>query len=144
MVLEVVCDRSECSGNFFLSQKLRKWFKNGPKTEIFKFIGKFGHSFAWNLFYNESLYHFLYSCTNPIFGKIFVLEIWVKMFSVNPIVGFFNQPYSKRNQRNRLIFCILMQIHINQKLIKKFWAGMVKNVCGQSGHENLKLTVSQK
>ena len=33
------------------------------------------------------------SCTNPIFAKMFVPEIWAKMFSANQIAGFFNQPY---------------------------------------------------
>ena len=35
----------------------------------------------------------LCSCTKPIFGNIFVPEIWAKMFSANEIAGFFNQPY---------------------------------------------------
>ena len=35
----------------------------------------------------------LCSCLNAIFGKIFVPEIWAKMFSANWIAGFFNQPY---------------------------------------------------
>ena len=46
-----------------------------------------------NLFCNENLYYLLCSCTNPIFGKLFVPEIWDKMFSANQIAGFFNQPY---------------------------------------------------
>ena len=29
----------------------------------------------------------------PIFGKIFVPEIWAKMFSASQIAGFFNEPY---------------------------------------------------
>ena len=34
------------------------------------------------------------SCTNLIFGKNFVPNIWVKMFSASKIAGFFNhQPY---------------------------------------------------
>ena len=46
-----------------------------------------------DLFYHENLYYFMCSCTNPIFWKIFVPEIWAKMFLVNQIAGFFNQPY---------------------------------------------------
>ena len=45
------------------------------------------------MFYNENLYYLLCSCTNPIFRKIFVPEIWAKMFSANQIAQFFNQPY---------------------------------------------------
>ena len=29
----------------------------------------------------------------PYLGKIFVPEIWAKIFSANQIVGFFNKPY---------------------------------------------------
>ena len=29
----------------------------------------------------------------PYLGKIFVPEIWAKMFSANQIAGYFNQPY---------------------------------------------------
>ena len=53
------------------SQKLGKWTKNGPKTGIFEFIEKFGHSFLLNLFYNENQYYFLCSYSNPMFWKIF-------------------------------------------------------------------------
>ena len=35
----------------------------------------------------------MWSCRNPVFGKIFVPEIWAKMFSANQIAGYFNQPY---------------------------------------------------
>ena len=45
------------------------------------------------MIYNENLYYLLRSCTNPILGKIFVPEIWAKVFSANQITGFFNQPY---------------------------------------------------
>ena len=38
----------------------------------------------------------LCSNANPIFGKIFIPEIWVKMFSANQIAGFFNQPYLEK------------------------------------------------
>ena len=46
--------------------------------------------------YNENLYYLLCSCTNPIFMKIFIPEIWAKMFSANQIAGFFNQPYLQK------------------------------------------------
>ena len=65
--------------------KIGKWF--------FQFIGKFGNKFFLNLIYNKNLYYLLCSCTNPIFGKVFVPKIWAKMFSANQIAGFFNQLY---------------------------------------------------
>ena len=80
-------------GKFFLPLKLGKETQNGPKTGFFQFIGKYGNWYLMNLIYNENVYYLLCSCTNPIFGKNFVPEIWAKMFSVNQIAGFFNQPY---------------------------------------------------
>ena len=73
----------------FLPPKLGKWTKSG----LFKFIEKFCHYFLLNLFCNQNFYHLLCSSTNPIFGKIFVTEIWAKMLSANQIAKFFNQPY---------------------------------------------------
>ena len=58
------------------------------RHRVFEFIEKFGHYFFLNLVYNESLYHSLYSCVNPTFGKILVLEIWVKMPLAIQITGF--------------------------------------------------------
>ena len=77
----------------FFASKLGKRAQNGLKTRFFQFIGKFGHQFLLNLIYNGNFYYLLCSCTNPIFGTIFVPEIWAKMFSANQIAGYFNQPY---------------------------------------------------
>ena len=96
MVLEshVTCvTELDSLGKFFLPLKLGKETQNGPKTGFFQFIGKYGNWYLMNLIYNENVYYLLCSCTNPIFGKNFVPEIWAKMFSVNQIAGFFNQPY---------------------------------------------------
>ena len=68
----------------------KKWAKNGQKVEYFKFIGKFSHYFFLNLVLNESLYYLLYSCTNAIFGKNLVPEIWAKILLANQITGFLN------------------------------------------------------
>ena len=46
-------------------------------------------------------------------GKIFVSEIWAKMFSVNQIVGFFNEPYLQNKSMKLPDICMLIQIHIN-------------------------------
>ena len=55
-------------------------------------IGKMDHEWAKNkilviIFYHENLYYLLCSCTNPIFEKMFVPEIWAKMFSASQIAG---------------------------------------------------------
>ena len=96
MVLEShvkLCVTATFSGENFFPKKLRKLAQNGPETGFFQFIGKFGHSFLMNLIYNENLFYLPCSCTNPIFRKIFVPEIWAKMFSANQIAGFLNQSY---------------------------------------------------
>ena len=108
----------------FLLQNLGKWTKNGPKTGIFEFIETFGHSFLLNLFYNKNLYYFLCPGTNPIFRKIFVPEIWAKCsqpirlqdFLINHFLNFL---ISRTNKKNSLIFCMLIQVHMEYKLIQK-------------------------
>ena len=55
-----------------------------------------------------------------------------------------NWLYLKNEQLDKLIFCMLMQIHEKEELIKFFWVGMVKNRCDQLGCGTLKLTVSHK
>ena len=52
-------------------------WKNMPKTVFFELNEKFGHWFL----------------LSPMFAKIFVPEIWARMFSANQIAGYFNQPY---------------------------------------------------
>ena len=66
---------------------------NGPKIGFFEFIGKISHYFFLNLVYNESLCYWLYSCTDPIFGKNLIHEIWAKMLLTNQIAGFVNRLY---------------------------------------------------
>ena len=46
----------------------------------------------------------LCSCTNFIYGKIFVPEIWTKIFSANQIAGFFNQPHLQHKSMKWLDF----------------------------------------
>ena len=65
-------DRAGDLKNFFFSLKNGE---NGPKIGFFGFIGKFSHYVFLNSVYKESSYYFLYSYTNPIFGKNLVPEI---------------------------------------------------------------------
>ena len=70
-------------------------------------------------------------CTNPIFGKNFVPKIKAKMFSANQIAGFLNQPVFQKKVTKQPN--VLIEIHKNQKMIKKFLAwskmGVVNLVC---------------
>ena len=60
------CDLVRDRAGFFEKKNLCP--KSGPKIRFFL-----------NLVHNEILYYLLYSCSNPIFGKNLVPEIWVKM-----------------------------------------------------------------
>ena len=53
-----------------------------------------------NLLHNKNLQYFLCSCTNSIFGKIPIPEIWAKTFSTNQIAGFLISHISRTNQWN--------------------------------------------
>ena len=112
----VVCDRAR-----FFERKVCS--KNGPMIMCFEFIGKYSHCFFLNLVQKESLYYLLYSCTNLILGKNLVPEIWAKMLSTNQIAVFFYWLLSRIKWWKSPIFCMLMQIHRNYKLIEKYWFG---------------------
>ena len=132
MVLEShveLCMTARFSGKNFFASKLGKWAKNC----FFQFIGKFGHQFLLNLIYNETLQYLLCSCPNPIIWKIFVPEIWAKMFSANKIEGFIIQSYL---QNKSMIQPDFLHIDTISKLTKKSWGGR--------GHRTLKLTLSQE
>ena len=58
-------------GILLLPKILINWTKNGPNTGFLNLSKKID----LYLFYNESLYYLLYSCKNPIFGKVFIPEI---------------------------------------------------------------------
>ena len=77
------------------------------------------------------------SCTNSIFGKIFVPEIWAKMFSANQIAEYFNQTYL---QHKSVICPDILHVDTNShklSLSKHSWVGTIKNGCGQSSYGTL-------
>ena len=113
--------------NNFLPPKLGKWAKNGQKTGFSEYIEKF-YQFLLNLLYNEYVYYLLCSCTNSMFGKILVLEIWTKMFSANQIAGFFNQPYLQNKSMKQPDFLHvdtnLHKLKVDQKIFGWAWPEM--------------------
>ena len=125
----------EFFGKFFLLSKLGKWAQTG----FFEFIGKYSHQFLLNLVYNENLYYLLCSCTNPIRRKIFVPEIWTKMFSVNQVAGIFNQPYLQNKSMKQPDF-----LHVDTNSLKLKVDQIFFGWEWSSGHRTLKLTVSQE
>ena len=97
------------------------------------------------MIYNENLFYLLCSCANAIFGKIFVPEIYAKMFSANQIAGHFNQPYLQKKSVKLPDFLHVdtnsHKLKVDQKMLG--WA-LSEDGCGQPGHRTLKLTVSQE
>ena len=66
----------------------------------------------------------------------FVLEIWAKMFSVNQVAGFFNQPYPEQISEIAWFFACWYKFTWIKNWSKKF--------CGHSGSGTVKLNVSQE
>ena len=115
-----------------------------PKIVFFGFIEKCGHQSFLNLFYNENQYYLLCSCTNSIFGKNLVPEMWVKMLPANLIAGLLNQFYLQDKPMKQPDFLHFDTNSQKQKLVNFLGVAMVKNGCNQSGNRTLKLIVSQE
>ena len=97
MVLETQMKRvaeSDFLEKTFLAPKLRIWSTLG-QTEIFlnllKNLVLFFTEFV--LLFVLFLLNLMFSCTNPIFGKNLILEVWVKMLSAIWIARFLNRLY---------------------------------------------------
>ena len=99
--------------------------------------------FLLNLLYNENLYCLLCCWTNLIFWKIFVPDIWAKMFSASQIAGFFNLPYIQNKSLKWPDFLHVdtnsHKLKLDQKVLGCAWSEM-----GQSVHRTLTLTVFQE
>ena len=73
-----------------------------------------------------------------MFRKIFVLEIWARMFSANQIAGFFNQPYLQNKSMNKPDFLHIdtnsHKLRVDQKIFGWMWSkmGVVSLVTGLS------------
>ena len=57
----------------------------------------------------------------PIFGKIFVPEIWAKMFSASQIAGFFNEPYLQNKSMKQPDFLHVDTNSHKLKVDQKVW-----------------------
>ena len=121
---EVVCHRARFSGKIFLLRKLRKWTKffqpknwengrkMGQKQGFLNLLKNLVINFYWICSIMKISIIFCALAEIPCFGKLFIPKIWSKIFSTNEIVGFFYRPYLQ-NKTKLLIFCMLIQIHIN-------------------------------
>ena len=80
----------------------------------------------------------------PYLGKFWFLRYRPKFSQPIRQQDFLINHISRTNQWISLILRMLIQISVNQKLIKNFWMGIARNRCGQSGHRTLKVAVSQE
>ena len=97
--------------------------ENGPnwvKIRFFEVTGKFDHEFFLNLVYNENLYYFLCSYTNPCLRKIWFLR-YISEYSPPIRFQVFKILSLERNDEIAFALCILIQVHKNFKVdLKKF------------------------
>lgn len=84
-------------------------------------LKKFDHYFPLILIYNESLYYWLYFCTNPTFEKNLVPETWVKVLSASHIADFLNKLY----QNEQTTFW--GRSGLGQKLVWPLWSRYSKS-----------------
>ena len=76
---------------------------------------------------SRTLYYLMYSCTNPIFGKHLVPEIWNKMLVGNQIAGLLNQLYlSKKTMKKHDFFpCWCKVMKVDWKILGCAWSKIV-------------------
>ena len=101
-------------GKFSLSPKLGKWAKN-----FFNLLENLVINFYWIWSIMKIYIICCVPAQIPYLGKFFVLEIWPKCSQPIRLQDFLINHISRINWWNSLIFCLLIQIYINYKLIKK-------------------------
>ena len=114
-----LCMTARFSVKSFFGQKIWKMDQKMGQNRVLWIYSKIW-SLIFTEFCNKNLYCLLCSCTIlylgkylfPRYGPISSQPIRLQDFLINYI--------SRTNRWNSLIFFMLIQIHINQKLIKKF------------------------
>ena len=115
MGMKLCVTESDFLEKIFSPSKLGKWAKN----RVFWIYWKIWHYFLPNLLYNEYLFAvFLHK--SHITGNFFSLRYSPKCSQPIRSQDFLINHISRTKQWNSLIFCMLIQLHINQKLIKEF------------------------
>ena len=81
---------------FIFAQKWSKWLKNGKKSGFFNISEKFCYDVFLDLVLSKCSNYQICACTDTIPWKILVLELWVKILSLNEIARCLNQQYFKK------------------------------------------------
>ena len=129
--------RTKFSGKICFAPKIvkmgQKW---GPKTGFSSLLKNLVINFYWIW----SVMKIYIICCVPAqisyLGKIFVPEIWAKMFSANQIAGFFYQPYLQNKSMKKPGFWHFdtnsHKLKVDQKILGWAWSeiGMVSLVAG--------------
>ena len=121
-----------------------KNWENGPKIEFLNILKNFVISFYW---ISSVMKIYVICCVPaqiPYLRRFWFLRYVPQCSHPIRLQNFRINHISRTSLWNSLIFCMLIQIHINEKLTKKFLVGVGRNVCGQSGHGTQKLAISQE
>ena len=116
---EVVCDSQIFQKKFFLPPKLRNWAKNEPITGFLNILKNFVIYFYWICSIMKMNVICYVPAQIPYLGKFWFLRYEPKCSQPIRLQDFLINHISRINWWNSLIFCLLIQIYKNYKLIKK-------------------------
>ena len=81
--------KPEVLGKFLFFQKWANWAKNGSNG-FFRVFQKYWHHFLLKIIQNERFYDSIFSCTNPLSGKMLLHKLQVKMLLFSQVARFFD------------------------------------------------------
>ena len=120
---------------FFLPQNWEKEPKMGQKNSFFNLLENLVINFYWIWSIMEIYIICCVPAQIPYLGKFLFLRYGPKCSQPIRLQDFLINHISRTNQWNSLIFCMLIQIYINEKVIRKFLDGRcqkwVWRVCSQ-------------
>ena len=120
---KVVHYRAGFSGKIFCPLNWENGPKMGPKQGFFDLLENLVINFYWIWSIMKIYIICCVPAQIPYLGKFLFLRYGPKCSQPIRLQDFLINYISRTNQWNSLIFYMLIQIHINQKLIKKFWGG---------------------
>ena len=112
-----------CSFSF-----LHKFRQKGPKNRVYRIFFWKCHLFFQKTMQNESSFDSWLLITNPLCGKILVLELLLKMFLANQIEDSLNRNICKTNWGIKLIFFLQINIRVSYKLVPVLLVGMARKL----------------
>ena len=117
---EVLHDRAGFSGKIYFAPKIGKMER---KQGFFNLLENLVINFYWICSVMEIYIICCVPAQIPYLRKFLFMRCGTKCPQLIRLLDFLINHIFRTNQRNSLIFCVLVQIQINEKLIKKFWGG---------------------